>query len=138
MSKKEAPEIKKDINIDVEKANSESSQSDSILNDTEEMQEVDDDIEKVERISKAFTEQMSEFAEEVEDKGSEAEEHRDNSWHDIYVDPIISISRWTLQTLAEELLRLNIGAMTPLEALEFLSRWYSTLYSSRPRRGLHI
>ena len=138
MSKKEAPEIKKDINVDVAKVNSESSQPDSILNDAEEMQEVDDDVEKVERISKAFTEQLSEFAEEVEDKGSEAEEHRDHSWHDIYVDPIISISRWTLQTLAEELLRLNIGAMTPLEALEFLSRWYSTLYSSQPRRRLHI
>ena len=129
MSKKETLGIKRDINVDIDTANLESFQSDSILNDTEASldyhrpeQEADDEIERL----------VAEFAEEVEDTGSETEEHIDNSCS---VLPITSISRWTLESLAEDLLRLNIGAMTPLEALEFLSRWYSTLYSSQPRRG---
>jgi len=65
MSKKETLEIKRDINVDIDTANLESFQSDSILNDTEApldyhrpKQEGDDDKEEVERLSKAFTEQF--------------------------------------------------------------------------------
>lgn len=87
--------------------------------------------EDVERLSHELADEM----EAAVNTGSETEEHIDNSCS---VLPITSISRWTLESLAEDLLRLNIGTMTPLEALEFLSRWYSTLYSSQPRRGLHV